>query len=154
MVSTDSGEPAVVKTLWDPVSVVDPRPGLKPLALLHKTSVGGLAQLYHLGVNLKEFPYVTTAFVEGDDLESFREARGGSAPSSQVAMIGALIAARLVAIHASGVAHMNLKPGNVRVGAGEEGLTVTLLDPSVPNVLLAAEAVSYTHLTLPTIYSV
>jgi ribosomal protein L7/L12 len=132
------GERAIVKSLWDPVSVVDPRPGLKPLAMLHKQGAKGLAQLLHLGVNLKEFPYVTTAFVEGDDFDNFREARGGTVPHEQVCMLGDLALNSLEGIHAAGFTHNNLKPNNMIVGAGEEGLEVTLLDPCVPNVLLSA----------------
>jgi len=132
------GERAIVKSLWDPVSVVDPRPGLKPLAMLHKQGSKGLAQLLHLGVNLKEFPYVTTAFVEGDDFDNFREARGGTVPHEQVCMLGDLALDALAGIHAAGFTHNNLKPNNLIVGAGEEGLEVTLLDPCVPNVLLSA----------------
>ncbi|MGE4143259.1 MAG: hypothetical protein AB7N76_21680 [Planctomycetota bacterium] len=137
LVETD-GERAVVKSLWDPVSSVDPRPALKPLALLHKQGVPGLAQLLHLGVNLKEFPYVTSAFVEGDDFDSVLEARGGKVPHMQVCMLGGLAARRLQGIHEAGSVHRNLKPHNLIMGVGEEGLEVTLLDPCIPNVMLAA----------------
>ncbi|MCO5165646.1 MAG: hypothetical protein M9894_04660 [Planctomycetes bacterium] len=134
----EAGEEAVVKCLWDAVRVVDPRPGLKPLAELARAGVGGFPRLLHLGVHLKEFPYVVTAHVEGDDLDRFREMRGGDTPGSVVAMIGEKVAGTLRDLHAAGLVHNNLKPGNVRVGAGEEGLSVTLLDPCVPNVLMAA----------------
>ena len=138
LVETESGDRAVVKSMWDPVSSVDPRPGLRPLALLHKQGVPGLAQLLHLGVNLDEYPYITTAFVEGDDFESVLEARGGQVPHMQVCMLGSLAASRLSAIHEVGSVHGNVKPGNMIMGVGEEGLEVTLLDPCIPNVLLAA----------------
>ncbi|MBX3470030.1 MAG: hypothetical protein KF878_24400 [Planctomycetes bacterium] len=134
----EPGEEAVVKCLWDAVRVVDPRPGLKPLAELARAGVGGFPRLLHLGVHLKEFPYVVTANVEGDDLDRFREMRGGDTPGSVVAMIGERVAATLRDLHAAGLVHDNVKPGNVRVGAGEEGLSVTLLDPCIPNVLMAA----------------
>jgi serine/threonine protein kinase len=138
MVELADGGRAVVKTFWDSVAVVDPRGSLKPRALIHKQIPNGVARMMHLGVQHKQFPYVVTEFVEGDDLESFREARGGHAPAALVATIGAMIAGRLSALHAVGSVHGNLSPGNVRIGAGEDGLEVTLLDPSIPNVLLAA----------------
>ncbi|MCW8140636.1 MAG: hypothetical protein KIT58_17180, partial [Planctomycetota bacterium] len=105
----EPGEEAVVKCLWDAVRVVDPRPGLKPLAELARAGVGGFPRLLHLGVHLKEFPYVVTANIEGDDLDRFREMRGGDTPGSVVAMIGEKVAGTLRDLHAAGLVHNNLK---------------------------------------------
>ncbi|MEZ6188631.1 MAG: protein kinase [Planctomycetota bacterium] len=138
--TSDEGDDVVVKALWDRVSVVNPKSALEPLqelAKLQEGGLGGFANLFHLGVHLRDHAYVVSEYVYGDDLESFREARGGVVPPSMVAMIGQQVAEALASMHGAKLLHHNLKPGNVRLGAGEEGLTVTLLDPALPNVLLA-----------------
>ncbi|RMG10863.1 MAG: hypothetical protein D6731_16585, partial [Planctomycetota bacterium] len=135
----DTGEgKAVVKLLWDPLSLVDPRPSLRAYAARLKAAQGSFPRLLHLGVHHKEWPYLVTEFVEGDDLDEFREARGGELPPDLVREVGSRIAAALEPLHATGLAHGNLSPGNVRVYAGEEGLAVRLLDPGLPGLLLAA----------------
>jgi hypothetical protein len=136
LVATEDGKDLVVKTLWDEIAVTDPRPALKELQALVKAKVPGTAKIHHLCGYKKRVTFVVSDFVAGDDLETFRETQGGEAPVRVVVDVGVRAAEILAAAHGAGVLHRNLKPGNVRIGAGEEGLEVTLLDFAVPNAVL------------------
>jgi serine/threonine protein kinase len=131
------GKDLVVKTFWDEIAVVDPRPALKDLQRLVKAKVKGAAKIHHLCGYKKRVTFVVSDHVEGENLEDFREAQGGEAPAKIVAQIGADAAAILSRAHDAGVTHRNLKPGNIRIAAGEEGWEVTLTDFCVPNYILA-----------------
>jgi hypothetical protein len=57
-------------------------------------------------------PYIVSAYVDGPSLESLIS-RNGPLPESEAAALAAGLAEGLSAIHAAGIAHRDLKPGNV-----------------------------------------
>ena len=65
-----------------------------------------------------ELPYLVTRFVPGQVLEE-QVAQHGPLPADQVAHLGRLLAGALTAIHAAGVVHRDVKPGNVMLLDGD-----------------------------------
>ena len=59
-----------------------------------------------------ETPWMVTAYIDGPSLEE-AVARHGPLPPGQVRALGAGLAEGLTAIHAHGLVHRDLKPGNV-----------------------------------------
>jgi serine/threonine-protein kinase len=85
--------------------------------------------------------YLATRYIEGEDLRSAIQ-RGGPFPAERVAHIATQLGAALDAAHARGLVHRDVKPGNVLLGAGDEGEHAYLTDYG-----LAREAASHTGLT-------
>jgi serine/threonine protein kinase len=101
-----------------------------------------IVQLLDFGATATGQPYLVTEFLEGEDLEQ-RLDRSGRLPLGTAMAILRQIASALVAIHAKGVIHRDLKPGNVLLVASD-GITdfVKVLDFGVSKL-----ATSGTNLT-------
>jgi len=63
-------------------------------------------------------PYIVTRYVSGQTLEDV-VGRGGPLTGTQLARLASGLALALAAVHAAGVVHRDLKPGNVMIAGGE-----------------------------------
>jgi predicted Ser/Thr protein kinase len=63
-------------------------------------------------------PYIVTRYVRGQTLEEV-VGHGGPLPGPQLARVASGLALALAAVHAAGVVHRDLKPGNVMLANGE-----------------------------------
>jgi predicted Ser/Thr protein kinase len=63
-------------------------------------------------------PYIVTRYVRGQTLEEV-VGQGGPLPGPQLARVASGLALALAAVHAAGVVHRDLKPGNVMLANGE-----------------------------------
>src|SRR5215471_2610536 len=63
-------------------------------------------------------PYIVTRYVHGRTLEEI-VGQGGPLPGPQLARVASGLALALAAVHAAGVVHRDLKPGNVMLANGE-----------------------------------
>ncbi|MGH9125472.1 MAG: serine/threonine-protein kinase [Acidimicrobiales bacterium] len=64
-------------------------------------------------------PYLVLSFVEGESLSTRLRREGGAFSIPLVVDWGGQLATALAYLHAQGVVHRDLKPGNVLVGAGD-----------------------------------
>jgi hypothetical protein len=63
-------------------------------------------------------PYIVTRYVSGQTLEEV-VGRSGPLTGTQLARLASGLALALAAVHAAGVVHRDLKPGNVMIAGGE-----------------------------------
>ncbi len=80
--------------------------------LLARVNHANVLKIHKLG-RAAEGPYLVTELLEGQDLKELT--RQGALPAEQAATILASLAKGLVAVHAEGVLHRDLKPQNVFV---------------------------------------
>jgi tRNA A-37 threonylcarbamoyl transferase component Bud32 len=73
-----------------------------------------LVSVLDAGIN-DDVPYLVMDLVDGRSLAAL--CAGGPLPERQVAVVGAALAEVLAYVHAHGVVHRDLKPGNVLVGS-------------------------------------
>jgi serine/threonine-protein kinase len=92
--------------------------------------------------------FLALEWVEGVTLDQHLAARGALSPTAALALLRPLLDA-LAAAHAAGVAHRDLKPGNVMVEGGAESPRIRLLDFGIAKLMRPDEALGEnTNLTL------
>ncbi len=82
--------------------------------LLAKLSHPSLVPVYDAGTDERDRPWVVMELVEGETLSD--TIRRGPVPSARSAQIGASVAEALSYVHAQGLVHRDVKPGNVLMG--------------------------------------
>lgn len=92
--------------------------------------------------------FLALEWVEGVTLDQHLAGRGALSPTAALALLRPLLDA-LAAAHAAGVAHRDLKPGNVMVEGGAESPRIRLLDFGIAKLMRPDEALGEnTNLTL------
>jgi serine/threonine protein kinase len=82
--------------------------------LLARLSHPSLVPVYDAGTDEQGRPWVVMELVEGETLSD--TIRRGQLPSDRTARIGASVAQALAYVHAQGLVHRDVKPGNVLIG--------------------------------------
>jgi hypothetical protein len=96
--------------------------GSRELAVLGGMRHPGLVGVRDSGVDDEGRPFVVMDFVEGQSLAA--RLRDGALPARAVVVMGATLADALAHVHANGVVHRDVKPGNVLLdGDGHARLT-------------------------------
>ena len=116
----------------------------------------GIATLYEAGPAEDGVPYIAMELVRGPTLDEFVADRD---PGRETRLdLVEQVCEAVAYAHRCGVVHRDLKPRNVVVLERPDGPRVKVLDFGLARFTTAepasSDAVSYTHLTLPTIYSV
>lgn len=92
--------------------------------------------------------FLALEWVEGITLDQHLASRGPMAPAEAVALLRPLLDA-LAAAHAMGIAHRDLKPGNVMVEGDADAPRLRLLDFGIAKLMRPDEALGeHTNLTL------
>ena len=89
--------------------------GSRELAVLGGLRHPGLVGVRDSGVDDEGRPFVVMDFVDGQSLAA--RLRDGALPASAVLVMGATLADALAHVHANGVVHRDVKPGNVLLSA-------------------------------------
>ena len=107
-----------------------------------------IVQVFDLGQTDDGTLYIAMEFIDGPSLKDVIRKTGPMAVP-RITSILRQVASALAEAHSHSIIHRDLKPHNVMLAKGPAGQEVAkLLDFGI------AKTVSYTHLTLPTIYSV
>jgi serine/threonine-protein kinase len=85
----------------------------------------GIVRVLDDGIEPDGLAFLVFELLVGESLEDLREKRGGRVPPDEVMRIGDAVMDALAAVHAAGVVHRDLKPGNIHV---LEGGGIKLLD--------------------------
>ncbi len=104
---------------------------------LAQLSHPSLVQVYDAGTDTSGRPWVVMEYVEGETLSDAIRAR--PMPVHRVAAVGAALAEALAHVHARGMVHRDVKPGNVLLGRGG---TVKLTDFGIARLVDAAKVTS------------
>lgn len=105
--------------------------------LLAKLNHPGLVPVYDAGTDGRGRPWVVMELVEGQTLSD--TIRLGPVPSQRAAVIGRSVAEALGYVHAQGLVHRDVKPGNVLIG--QDG-RVRLTDFGIARLVDAARVTS------------
>ncbi|MBS2532563.1 serine/threonine protein kinase [Catenulispora sp. NF23] len=112
-----AGEPVAVKLIRADRLDQQTRARFEQEALKARTIVGTSRVAHFLDADPYDEPrpWLAMEYVPGPTLDAFIDA-AGSLPPLLVASLGALLAEALAAVHAVGLLHRDLKPGNVILG--------------------------------------
>lgn len=99
--------------------------------------------LYSHGQTQAGLLYLVFEFVEGHDLDEFARTRRLSA--DEVLQIIRQLLEALREAHGAGLLHRDIKPQNIRVFDGSEGLSAKLLDFGIAKPVFASEAAQLTR---------
>ena len=128
------------------------------LLLASKISHKNILRIHDMG-SVGDTRFITMAFIEGHDLHQIIK-ENPKMPLERVLKFARQLADALAAAHAEGVVHRDLKPQNLLIDKDDNlyvsdfGLAKSFEEGAVGLTKTGAFPVSYTHLTLPTIYSV
>lgn len=86
-----------------------------------------IVSVFDFGTDDKGTTFMAMELVDGDPLDELLEERGGTLPIEEVMNIARGIAAGLTAIHAMGLVHRDLKPGNVLLHNTADGRVIPKL---------------------------
>jgi eukaryotic-like serine/threonine-protein kinase len=133
-----TGEPRVFKFARDEQALTSLKREITLYRLMHDT-LGERAPIVRiLEWNFEEQPYfLESEYVPGRDLRSWAHAGGGlhGIPFADRLELVAQVAEALAAAHSVGVLHKDVKPGNVLILPGKDGVSIKLSDFGSGSVL-------------------
>ena len=92
---------------------------LTEVRISRKVSHPNVVRTFEFGRSGTGVPYLVMEYVEGRPLDRYLEEEGRLSPA-EIARIGSTIAEAIHAAHEAGIAHRDLKPGNVMIDEGGE----------------------------------